>query len=77
MIKKVEWFKYEKSGAKGVSLGYLEFLCAFGGKSCPRVAAGAVSTPMPVARGLILFGLGLAATHPLHAGAGLGCPLQF
>ena len=42
MVLKVEWFKYEKFGAKGVPLEYLEFSRAFEGKPCPYTHAAVI-----------------------------------
>jgi len=34
-------------GTKGVPFGYLEFSCAFGGKSCPHICASPPSPTHP------------------------------
>ena len=45
MTKKVEWFKYEKLGAKRVPLRYLVFSHAFGGKPCSYTRVVTTSAP--------------------------------
>ena len=40
-------FKHEKMGIKGVPFGYLEFSCAFGGKSCPHARVCGLLGPAP------------------------------
>ena len=63
MVWKVEWFKYEKLGTKGVPLGYLKFSRAFGGTECaplpPILERVWVLSCDPV-----LFGLGRAELQP-------------
>ena len=46
MVLKVEGFKYEKLGTKGVPFKYLEFSCAFGGNHSHAHVAVAIVRPV-------------------------------